>query len=296
MTIKDLSVHFNVEYAKTVDKIHKMKLNSKKARNIIWTEKDDKLLKANFEYAPKDYLMELFPNRTWPGIIQRGLKTLHLKRMSQDKTYINYRFFDTWTEESAYVHGFILADGHIHLGKDNYLQIETDNKSFDVLEKICHAMDYRGKIYHLKSRDTYKFQDKNTHIIKQLSDSGIALSDKSHSAKYPIDIIPQEYLRDHIRGVIDGYGWSYIDNQGIYNLGLCGTEHVVTNIKNLLNEDCSMNSIQHYEQNCWRFNIKGIKALHIASWLYDNAKIYLDKKYNAYRKAYNDYILRHLGN
>lgn len=296
MSIKDFSNYFNVEYGKVVDKIHKMGLNSKKARHVIWTQDEDALLRLHFEYAPKDYLLNLFPNRSWAGIVQRGLKTLKLNRLSQDKTYINYLFFDTWNESSSYVHGFILADGHIHLGNDNYLQIEVNGESLDVLERICHSMDYHGKIYHLKSRDTYKFQDKNVHLIEQLANSGIALNDKSHSAKYPIGIIPKKYLRDHIRGIIDGDGWSYIDGNGIYNLGLCGTEDVVSNVKNLLIEDCSMNSVQHYEKNCWRFNIKGKKALRIAAWLYDEAEIYLEKKYNAYKYAYNDYILRHSGN
>ena len=295
LSIKEFSEYFHVKYDKVV-KIHKMGLNSKKARNIIWSKNEDELLSRHFEYAPKDYLLKLFPNRTWPAIIQRGIKTLKLNRLSQDKIYINYEFFDEWTPQSAYIHGFILADGHIHLGKDNFLQIEVNCDSLDILKKIKNAMDFQGEIYYLKNRNTYKFQNKNTHIIKRLAQTGILLKNKSHEAIYPLQFIPQEFIRDHIRGLIDGDGWSYIDGEGVYNIGLCGTQNMVTTVKDLLNIDCSKNKVQHYEENCWRFNLKGKKALEVASWLYNKSNIYLEKKYNAFKTAYNNYILRHTGN
>ena len=284
MSIKEFSSHFGVDYFKVVDKIHKMGLNSKQARGVIWCPEDDAILKEHFEYAPQNYLKELFPDRSWVGIFQRGLKTLNLQRQTRDTTYVNYRFFDKWTPESVYVHGFMLADGHVHLGKDNLFQIELEKDSYDILQKIKAAMDFKGRIYYLDKRNTYKLQIKNVYLIKRLIETGVTDKDKSLRALYPYTT-PDCFLRDHIRGIIDGDGWSYIDSEGRYNLGLCGTKHVVSTVKRLLPIDDSMNSIQHYEKNCWRFNFRDKRALKIASWLYDDSSIYLDKKYNAYKQA-----------
>lgn len=285
MSIKEFALHFQCSYARIVKKIHLLGLNSKKARNVIWSKTDDILLKKHFENAPKDFLLELFPRRSWNGIIQRGSKTLNLKRLSQDRVYVNYRFFDIWSPESAYICGFILADGHIHLGKNNYLQIEVNCKSLNLLEQIAKVMDFRGKIYHTK-RGTCKIQIKNVYMIKKLAEKGIPLKNKTYQASYPIQKIPKVYERDYIRGIIDGDGWSRIDSDSIYNLGVCGTENVVSAIKKRFNEKCTNNNkIEHYETNCWRFNIKGTKALKIAEWLYEDSTIFLRKKYNAYKKA-----------
>lgn len=291
-TPKELASHFNVSYNKIIDKIHKMRLNSKKARNIIWTEEDDLLLAQHFPYAPKDYLMNLFPSRTWQSILQRGIRTLKLNRLSQDKIFVNYKFFDAWSEESAYIHGFILADGHLHLGDNNFLQVELAADSKDILDKIAKALDFRGKIYWLKARNTYKLQIRNTYLISSLAKLGIPLHNKTFNSTFPGEIIPEKHLKDNIRGLIDGDGWSYIDGKGVYNLGLCGTKDIVTSVKEHLIEDCSDIDVRQYEKNCWRFNLKGKRAIRIASWLYDHSHIYLDRKYFNYVKAKSK-LLRH---
>ena len=288
MSINDFVKYFDTEYAKIIDKIHKMGLNSKKSRNIIWSKEEDMLLSNHFEYAPKDYLMKMFPRRTWKGILQRGLKTLKLNRKSQDRIFVNYMYFNSWSNEMSYILGFIMADGHVHLGNDNYLQIEVKEDSLDILNKIASAINFEGKIYRMKKRNSYKLQIKNIKIIKDIISHGVTNNNKSHLATFPIDI-PAKYIKDFIRGLIDGDGWSRIDSDGIYNIGLCGTKDIVSKTKDLLNVDCSTNNVSHYEENCWRFNIKGKKALKIASWIYDDATIYLDRKYNTYKEALNHY-------
>lgn len=290
ITPKEFAAHFDVSYTKIIDKIHKMGLNSKKARNIIWSQKDDQLLSEHFEYAPKDYLLRLFPCRTWNSIVLRGERALGLVRHSQDKKYLNYKFFDRFTPESAYFFGFILADGHIikKPGERTALQIEVGADSEDILRKLVRELSYEGKVSHLKSRNTYKVCIGNMRLVEQLIVKGIPASNKTFEAVFNPEIFPKDLLRDAVRGIVDGDGWSYIDGTGTYNLGLCGTEKVVSAVKKCLPIDTSTNKIVHYEKNCWRFNLKGKKALAVAKWLYDDASVYLDKKYSSYQQACQD--------
>ena len=80
MDLKTMANVLNVNYLKLIDKIHKLGLNSKKEKGILWTEQEDVRLKKHFEFAPKNYLLKLFPNRTWNSIFQRGCKKYNLKR------------------------------------------------------------------------------------------------------------------------------------------------------------------------------------------------------------------------
>lgn len=277
-TISEFSDIFKVSKEKITDKIHKMGLNSKKARGVIWSPEDDKLLTAIFEFAPKNYIMEKFPNKTWAAIKQRGFKTLNLKRFSQDRLSVDFNFFEKWTPESAYIFGFIMADGCIHYGDVNYLQFEIAKKDKDILYKIKDALKYEGNVSVGK---TARLQINNKKIIKDLIDKGIPAVSKTYCADFP-KTLPEGLYKDFCRGVIDGDGWSTVNNN-TYNIGLCGNFDLINKIKNVLPEDCSNNHIRKDKDSfCWRFNIKGKKALKIAKWLYEDACIYLDRKYQAY--------------
>lgn len=283
-SIKELSNLFEVPYQKVVDKIHKMGLNSKESSGVLWKKSEDDILLSHFEYAPKDLLLSLLPERKWNAIWQRGRKKFNLSRKTKDRTSVNYRFFDDWSPVSAYIYGYIMADGHIHLGKNNYLQIDACITDIGILEKIKIAMNYQGKIYLTHNGEAARIQINNINIIEQLAKKGIPLKDKSYIAALP-EILPKEYERDCIRGLIDGDGWSRIDKDGYYNIGLCGTRELVSKVKSMLPIDCSANKIRKTGPNNWRFNIKCKKARNIASWLYEDAEIFMDRKYNEYIKS-----------
>lgn len=277
----ELSVIFNVDKLKIIDKVHKIGLNGKAAKGIYWSEEEDNVLKEHFAYAPKDYIMNLLPKRTWATIFVRGNKHLGLTRLSQDKISVNYNFFSEWNEKVAYIFGFILADGHI-INKNGVhaLQIEQSLKDKDILFKIKEALDFKGEVHVNK---TAKLQINNVKIINDLIEKGMPVEDKSHNAIFPEDL-PKEFYRDFIRGVIDGDGWSTINKDG-YSLGLCGNYDLISKVKDNLIEDCSNNSIRKDATYCWRFNIKGKKAKRIASWLYKDAQIFLERKYNNFLLA-----------
>lgn len=287
MSISDFVNYFNVPKNKIIDKIHKMGLNSKKSRGILWTKEEDLLLRKHFEYAPKNYIQKLFPNRSWCSIVQRGHKTLLINRKVKDVISVDYNFFSNqWNEENAYIVGFILADGHIHLGTNNFLQIEVHYRDKDILYKIKRILSYEGNLIKRTSSNSIKLQIKNKKIIEDLVKKGIPLKNKSYTAMFPK--VPSNLIKHCIRGLIDGDGYISQENKTKrISLGLCGTYDLCEVVKNYFPIDCSRIKIIKGTGKSFRFKVSGEKALKVLSWLYDDANIYLDRKYNKYKNILN---------
>ena len=296
LTISEFAKHFNTTNDKIIRKIHRLGLNSKKARGIIWTQEEDSLLREHFEYAPKNYLMELFPNRTWNSIFQRGNKTLHLNRISQDKYNINYNFFAEWNEYSAYFLGFILTDGHIHYGTKKFLQIEVQKEDIDILQKLKELSNFEGKIikgkhenknsiinnYKCKTNGSVKMQINNAKIILDLIQKGVPRENKTYNTAFPSQV-PQNMIKHFIRGAIDGDGSISFNKKHFNSLAISfyGSYDLVKGVRDNLNIICN-NKISQTGKHCWRFTVSGKKASSIANWLYSDATVYLNRKYEIY--------------
>lgn len=277
--IKKLANIFGVSYAALVNKAHKLGLNSKAASGELWTKEEDDLLKQHFEYAPKHLLEEKFPNRSWCAILQRGIKTLELNRICQDKYKVNYRFFEKWTPESAYVFGFIAADGYIHYGDKNYLQIEVAAYDRDILEKIKQVMQFEGPILE-SNRNTVRLQINNKKIISDLIAKGIPAVNKTTELVYP-KTLPNELSRHFIRGYCDGDGSIY-DHGRHGRLQLLGTKALLAEIKHITKVNNKVGYRGNSGANIYVLAVGGKKGQDIMHWLYEDATIYLDRKYKKY--------------
>lgn len=282
MSIKDMAEKFGVSYQKMNGKVHKMGLNRKEASGELWTKEEDLLLKKHYEYAPKNYLMDLFPNRSWEGISQRGLLTLKMNRKTQDRYSINYNFFEEWNHDTAYVFGFISADGHLFykkgINKVNGLQIELADYDRDILEKIKMVMEFEGPINESK-RHTVKLQINNTKIIEDLISKGIPTKDKTYMIEYPSSL-PDEFANDYIRGLFDGDGSLY-KHGAVPRFELLGTESLIKKVASKLpirGEEYKVQDRNRWGCNVYAIQIGGINAVKIFKWMYEGNGICLNRK------------------
>lgn len=290
MSVTELAQYFSVSYRNMCEKLQRMKLKSKEQRQILWSTEEEDILLQHYAYAPKDYILEKLPHRQWHSIQAHALRK-GIQKISQDRTYVNYQFFDKWTEESSYVIGFMLADGYIRLGDREYFQIETQSKDIDVLQKMVTAMNLRKRLYqHSKGKDSYKITCANKWMIRQLIEKGVTPYDKSHSATFPNNV-PDNMYRHLIRGLVDGDGWvSYrLDTRNHLNCfwGLCGTLSVVQGA--LQHIPIPIDNKVQLHNNCYRIGLQGIKAFQVAEWLYQDSSIYMERKYQAYQEAKQKY-------
>lgn len=307
MTIRELADYFNVSYSAMNSRIYNLGINASKERGVLWSEDEDKILKEHFEYAPKNYLMCLLPNRTWPSITLHANLAYNLHRKTKDRTYVDYNFFSSWNEYSAYFIGFILADGHIS-DKNNYFEISISEQDVDILQKLQSLMHFEGTIHQVKPHIIHGLNNKeyisspkvhiritNTKLVEDLIFKGVPRGNKTYIADFPKDI-PDNMVKHCIRGLIDGDGWLSINQKRkSFDLGLSGTQQMCKHVKEKLPIDCSnIPVVRVKNEQCWRFLLTTRKAIEIAEWLYEDANIYLDRKYKVYKQAKQIYDKRRL--
>lgn len=300
-TTQELADRFNVSFDQMSYKLNTMGLLNTKDNGGVWVANEKEILRQHYEHAPRDYILSLLPNRKWNAIQQQACKVLNLQRKANDFTYCQYNLFDEWNEKVAYLLGFIMADGYIQLkdhgGNSNTLQINANVRDIDIIYKIAAALKYRGNIYHKcrfrKDRDQTEYdvgiQINNKWMIQQIHNKGIPLQKKSYTATFPNDI-PKVLIRHFIRGLIDGDGWISWGlrkaNKNFYSIlvGLCGTKNIIECSQQYL-PSYIITSMRHVRSGTFAWNIEGEQAFNLCQWLYQDATIFLDRKYEAYCQA-----------
>lgn len=282
MSIQDIAIKLCLSYQQVVSKAHNLGMNKKRNSGENWNFKEDNFLIKNFEYASKDYLLHHI-NRSWSSIYQRGLITHNLSRKSQDKYYINHEKLNGWNQEISYILGFVLADGHIMYKTKsrnaNSLQIELAVYDIDILEKIKSYLDFKGPIS-LTKRGTAKLSISNTMIIEELIKKGCPAKDKTFKTKW-IENIPDEYLNHFVRGIFDGDGSIYL-NHNKPAFQFLGTENLLLGIqKNIPFPPPNIHwRGKNGGPNVYVMKYRGHE--NFFEWLYQDATIFLDRKYNKY--------------
>lgn len=259
-------------------------------RRNIWTKEEDAIILEHFEYAPQNMLLSLIPNRTWSGITQRGLLTHKLYRKTQDRYNINYKFFSRWSPESAYVYGFILADGYLRYkqgsNRETSLQFELADYDNDILEQIKTVMNYQGSIKYSK-RNTARLSINNTKIAEDLIELGIPTKDKTHNASWPASV-PDKLKYHLLRGLLDGDG-SVLDMGSRLAFQLLGTkqllEKVVSEIGNI---PMNIHHRKVYGNNngadVYVIRTSGKNAKTLFERIYKNSTIRGRRKYERYQE------------
>src|SRR5699024_2389518 len=124
----------------------------------------------------------------------RGRRRINGYKVDED-------FFKEWSNEMAYVLGFVFTDGSISNNTLTISQIERY-----ILEEINKAMTSDCSITRRANgkNDIYTLIINRKEIVDDLKRLGITES-KSRTMEFPN--VPAEFLPHFIRGVVDGDGW-----------------------------------------------------------------------------------------
>eukprot|EP01083_Nonionella_stella_P194411 717109_1 len=148
------------------------------------------------------------------------------------KYSLNEKFFDTWTNESAYWLGFLYADGCVRQDK---LEIVVGLKCTDYkhLHKMLYAMDANNPV-------TYRAQQKSLYCRSKIGIGSKRLGNKlcklgchpnkSLTLKWS-NAVPNKYYREFIRGYFDGDGCiHWIKRHCCVSVSFTGTESMLAGI------------------------------------------------------------------
>ena len=210
------------------------------------------------------------------------------------------------TEEKAYWLGFLYADGYINNKRkhSNYkVGIAISEKDREHLEKFKKAIQYTGniKIYSPSlGENSYNGTKNYCRILitsptmaEDLIKKGCFV-DKTNSLYYPDEtILPKELECHFIRGLIDGDGSLIITNlfkenvHKEFEFSFTGTKSMCQGILRFLGKENLALCKRHKnrDNDNYSLSIGGNKqVLKIVSSLYENASVYLDRKYEKYLK------------
>lgn len=201
------------------------------------------------------------------------------------------------TEEKAYILGFICADGHIE--KDR-LNITVSIKDRDILEKIRYAMHSNHPIKEVQRTNPYKKTNRENLILSELMIGSVELvkplfnmgltTNKTYTLNGDIlRYIPKYLIRDFLRGYFDGDGNVFFGRRYSsgykYNVNICGNEDFL--LKSFQVYFPSNNKLYKdlYSRQCyvWKISQKD-KVRDFMYYLYYNSLIFLQRKYNEFRK------------
>lgn len=234
---------------------------------------------------------------------ERGYKIIN----HQNEAKFNESVFDIIdTEEKAYWLGFIFADGYIssplakgkHKGKNNYsFELCLQIKDTEHLVKFNSFMNHNKNNILIDTKDPIRprcrWSVKNKHLWEALNKLGCTPK-KSLTLVFPDKRIfkDESLIIPFIRGFFDGDGtFSYNGSGWVDNVyphtGFTGTKPMLEEIIKILNlnarwyKDFSYDNI--WNGITWQCSFNTSESLKLINILYDNATIYLDRKYKLYK-------------
>jgi len=209
-------------------------------------------------------------------------------RNNGSKYNYNEDFFDTLTEESAYVIGLIYTDGSLSKNNKRFV-ISLQESDKQILENIGmlirNSKDvkfYTRKLKNGKIISGYYLSCNNTKLCNGLIKYGV-YSNKTNT------IVPSILLvnnRHFWRGCIDGDGGVSMVKNKYLRLDFGGTEGMVNGFIKFINQYISK---YRYIKNLYhRIFICGIIIYHI---LYDNSTISINRKSKYMEYGINEKII-----
>jgi dUTP pyrophosphatase len=174
------------------------------------------------------------------------------------------------TEEKAYILGFIAADGSL---SPSTVSIFVNKKDVDIIEKI---KNYICPFFPIKPKDDLMGISINSkEIVKDICNH-LKILPKKKSGIISFPNINNNLKIHFIRGVFDGDG--HIRTTDGRDHPECGISNYSQKLLGGIVDNINIKPI--FEKN--RISFSGINALDFLSQLYDNASIYLNRKYWLY--------------
>ena len=230
-------------------------------------------------------------------------------RGGHNRCNCNFDFFKKWTNEMAYVLGFLYADGCIIdaiSSRTQYIQFASVDKK--ILEKIRAVIKSKHLLYvrpsrmcvHkngiYKSRKSFILRIGSRRMFNDLICFGV-IPRKSNVVKFPV--VPSSYLNHFIRGYFDGDGCIYFyKTKGIVKtiiikkLSVIFTSGSFTFLKRLgeiLKIQLTLNHKKIYKsKGAFQLRYSTNDTLKIFKFLYKfcSQKLYLERKFNIFKNYF----------
>ena len=209
------------------------------------------------------------------------------KLRKYDYSYADTVFNNIETEEQAYWLGFLYADGDV--------SYRTNTVSLALAEEdISHLISYRSflhledKPFHIKKKThnaevyvSYEFSVTSRDYKHALCRLG-CVPRKTFDIRFPTSELIADHLLHHFaRGYFDGDGCVHLTNKNSLTFDIVGNEEFLSGYQNwiglprnelIINKHTTVKSLRY----------AGFLAILILDRLYENAHVFLQRKYDKY--------------
>lgn len=217
---------------------------------------------------------------------------------------LNENFFDVIdTQEKAYVLGLLYSDGSNNPNKST-VSISFQEEDRDLLEQVrlligsdkpLEYLDYSKKdTFGYKYKNQYRLLVFSKHICNSLSELGV-VKNKSLKATFPT-FLEKSLIPHFIRGVYDGDGSVYMqcknENNHAVSVTITATDSFCIVMKEIVEAELGI-KCHVYDASCHNgitkvFTLSGRNvSKKFLDWIYQDATIYLQRKYDRYVDYYN---------
>lgn len=163
------------------------------------------------------------------------------KERAEKSDSLDIHYFDQFTQGSAYVFGFLMADGCINKKMTNAVA-RLAVKDLPVLEFIKRELKSNVEIYHDKARISKQTGNmvqaqvvlclNSTVLVKRLMELGMKPRKTYNDGPFPD--VPDEAIPHFVRGYLDGDGTININKNGVCCVGFVGSPRFITGLRDCL--------------------------------------------------------------
>lgn len=186
-------------------------------------------------------------------------------------------YFKTWSNNMAYILGFIAADGVIQ--KENQCVSVSQKESY-ILEDIKKELKTTQPLYQNKKTGVYMLNINSKTIKDDLMNIHGINPCKSFNIEFPF--VPEEYLHHFVRGYFDGDGYVKYET---YTVSFVGGSYSFMNSLNQVLQNHNLPAELLKQNKHYRVILTGRKPIQLFSkWIYKDKDIYLHRKYEEFQK------------
>lgn len=297
MSHKEMGLHLNRSEAAVRAKCFDLNLYKKE---IPWEDWELQFVEDNYMNMTRKEIAE-YLNRSYDAV-QIKASRMGLKKYPY---YCNYHYFDEIdTEEKAYWLGFISADGWISKNQSSnagVVGIELQYNDIQHLKKFNKSINGNYKITDRWRNCSLSANNKLNHMCtirvfsiymyEALERLGFS-SNKSYDLSFPD--IPKHLYKHFIRGNFDGDGCISVSNNRLH-VSFCTAsskfkDDIISQINSIGVCIHDYPYIDDYGVTIHRPTInKNSDKIQLLDYMYQDATIYLDRKYKKYLKAKQKY-------
>ena len=208
-----------------------------------------------------------------------------------------YYFDSIDTPNKAYVLGLLYSDGN-NCKQKRTIRIQLQENDRDILEKVRKELKYSKELTYVDcskrvygngyvSKNMYSLDVYSKHMCDILEEIGV-VPNKSLILTFP-ECITGVLIPHFIRGYMDGDGW--ISKKGGYSISLTSTESFCKSVQSLVKNAIGVEgkivdaSCHNGITKIYRIDKKD-KTKQFLDYIYNDADIYLQRKYNIYLSRY----------